>query len=194
MVGPSGAGKDTLIQLARARFAGDDRVVFARRLITRGPDAHEDHIPIDREDLRARISAGEVALNWSAHGLDYAVPSSIDAAIAAGQIVIVNVSRRIIAEALAKYARVVVVVVTAPADILAERLKARGRETSADVAGRLERRASDVSPADARTVVIENVGRAEIAAARLIALIGELAPATAPIGGSAELPQQAPHF
>ena len=42
--GPSGVGKDTLINHARAGLAGRPEFVFVRRIITRRPDAHlEDH-------------------------------------------------------------------------------------------------------------------------------------------------------
>lgn len=171
VVGPSGAGKDTLLRLAKAHFGSDERIVFPRRLITRGIDAHEDHDSITPDDLRARVASGGVALAWRAHGLDYAVPASVDAAIADGCIVVVNVSRRIIAEAMAKYARAVVVYVTAPASVLAERLKARGRETAADVAGRLDRADSGGRPDGPHVVVIDNSDDPTIATRRLIDLI-----------------------
>ena len=44
VVGPSGAGKDTVIAYARDRFADDASVEFVRRVITRPSDAaSEDH-------------------------------------------------------------------------------------------------------------------------------------------------------
>lgn len=171
VVGPSGAGKDTLIRRAQAHFAGNERIVFPRRLITRPSDAHEDHDPIDTASLKARIEAGDVALSWQAHGLDYAVPGAVDVAIAGGHVVIVNVSRKIIPDALAKYDHAVVVHVTAPAHVLAERLKARGRETAEDVAGRLDRAEGGGQPQGPNVVTIENVGDPAIAARRLVDLI-----------------------
>ena len=46
VVGPSGAGKDSLINLARMHYADDPRIGFVRRVITRPADgATEDHVP-----------------------------------------------------------------------------------------------------------------------------------------------------
>ncbi len=179
VVGPSGAGKDTLLRLAKAHFVASDAVVFPRRLITRGPDTHEDHDCIDRDLLAQKVAAGDVALAWAAHGLDYAVPADVDRAVADGKVVVVNVSRKIIPAALAKYARVVVVVVTAPADVLAERLQRRGRETSEDVAARLDRADSQYLPPAPELTVIQNVGDPHLAAQRLINLVDELVAAVA---------------
>jgi len=38
VVGPSGAGKDSLLKAAREEFRGDPRIGFARRVITRPAD------------------------------------------------------------------------------------------------------------------------------------------------------------
>src|SRR5262249_20842835 len=43
VVGPSGAGKDTLIGLARAELAPDSRVIFPKRVITRPSSSAEDN-------------------------------------------------------------------------------------------------------------------------------------------------------
>jgi len=48
VVGPSGAGKDTLLNAARVRLADDANVRFAQREVTRPPTpGGEDHLPID---------------------------------------------------------------------------------------------------------------------------------------------------
>ncbi len=190
VVGPSGAGKDTLLRLARDSFATDALIAFPKRIVTRGPDAHEDHLPMPEEAFAAYVARGDAALWWRAHGLGYAVPGAVDAVIAAGGIVVVNVSRRIIASAAGKYSRLAVVHVTAPAKVLAERLARRGREDAADVAGRLGRASEDLPDAP-NLVVIENVGDPAIGARRLVRLIGELRTGTDPAGAAAAVSRAA---
>jgi ribose 1,5-bisphosphokinase len=135
VVGPSGAGKDTLLQVARHVLAGNARFRFVRRFITRPADpAGEDHEPVTEAEFASR----DFALQWRAHGLRYGIPADVAGDVASGMAVVANVSRAVIAEAAARFA-VRVIEVTAPPHILAERLAGRGRETAADVAARLAR-------------------------------------------------------
>ena len=91
VVGPSGAGKDTLINFARERLAGDARFVFARRVVTRPADAgSEVHDSFGAAEFDAALAAGAFGLNWSAHGLRYGLPIGLDDDIAAGRTVIAN--------------------------------------------------------------------------------------------------------
>jgi phosphonate metabolism protein PhnN/1,5-bisphosphokinase (PRPP-forming) len=132
VVGPSGAGKDTLLNAAKDAFRGDARVHFARRVITRPADPDgENHKPVTEAEFAVR----DLALSWAAHGLRYGI-SAVDSA----PVVVANVSRGVIAQAAAQYP-VRVIEVTAPPDVLAARLAARGRETAADVTRRLSRTA-----------------------------------------------------
>jgi ribose 1,5-bisphosphokinase len=173
VVGPSGAGKDTLIARARARLAADFFASFPTRLITRAPDTTEQSAALDEPEFERLIAGGGAALFWRAHGLGYAVPVEINRTIAAGGVVVVNVSRAIIPEALARYERVTVVLVTAPIDVLAKRLAGRGRESAEDIAARL-RRAEGHLPAAPSLVVIQNVGDPEEGAMRLEDVVRDL--------------------
>lgn len=135
VVGPSGAGKDTLLNAARRDLASNPRFRFVRRTITRPADpGGEDHEPVTDAVFLTR----DFALQWGAHGLRYGIPSDIATDIALGMCVVANVSRGVIATAAERYPTRVIEV-TAPPEVLAARLAARGRESAADVAARLAR-------------------------------------------------------
>jgi ribose 1,5-bisphosphokinase len=135
IVGPSGAGKDTLLDLASTALFADPRIRFVRRVITRPADSGgEDHEPISDSAFAVR----SFALQWQAHGLRYGIPADITADLDRGRTVVANVSRGVIAQAAGRFPTCVVVI-TAPPHILAQRLAARGRESAGDVAKRLAR-------------------------------------------------------
>ena len=134
VVGPSGAGKDTLIAGACA-LRPELRLV--RRVITRPTDAGgEDFEGVTEAEFLRRRAKGEFALDWQAHGLWYGIPA---AQLDGDGPVLFNGSRAALPAAVALIPGLVVVVVTAPAAVLAARLAARGRESVEDVRARLER-------------------------------------------------------
>ena len=156
VVGPSGAGKDTVLAYARQHLQAYDHVLFPRRVVTRPPGPGEDHEPATEAEFAAR----RFALCWEAHGLRYGIPQEIETDLARGRIVIVNVSRAVIAQARARY-HCKVIEITAPVEILARRLALRGREREADIAARLARQAA---PVEADATII-NDGAPEAAGA-----------------------------
>ena len=94
VVGPSGAGKDSLMAHAARAYAGDDRVVFARRVITRPADAGgEDHEGVDAATFDRLERDGAFCISWRAHGLAYGIPAETLRDLAAGRVVVVNGSR-----------------------------------------------------------------------------------------------------
>ncbi len=178
VVGPSGAGKDTLMAGARLRFGADPRFRFVRRSITRPASAGgEDHESLDRESFLRRRDAGGFALWWEAHGLLYGIPSGIEADLSAGRCVVANLSRGALAEADARYP-LLVLEITAPPSLCAARLAARGREDPDKIAERLAREAP--LPPALRVRRVENDGTPEDGAARVAAVL--LAAAGGPEG------------
>lgn len=154
VVGPSGAGKDSLIRHARQELAHDPRFVFPRRVVTRPPSAAEDNLEVGRERFAELAKAGAFLASWEAHGLSYGIPAEIADDLAAGRRAVCNVSRTVVGELRRRCPDVLAVEVTAPSRILAERLAARGRSADGPTGERLARSARiDVSEPPDVTVV-----------------------------------------
>lgn len=169
VVGPSGAGKDTLLRLAQAACADDHEIVFPRRIVTRASSADEDNIALSPDEFARARDHGDFAVHWDAHGHSYALPLEINDDIRAGRAVVVNVSRTVIAALRGTYANVVVVAITAPPDVLAQRLAARARHSDGNIADRLARSVDDASAnAD---VTILNAGSADYHSRHLLRVI-----------------------
>jgi len=168
VVGPSGAGKDTLLDEVRQMLNADPRFVFQQRTITRPAAAGgEAHRAVSPETFVAEEVRGDFALSWRAHELAYGLPMAMVGALATGTHVIANMSRAVVAEAVARFSPVCVIHITAPDDVLRARLAARGRESSADQAARVVRAAE--IPADAAVIEIVNDGPVAVGAERLLA-------------------------
>lgn len=169
VVGPSGAGKDTLLRLARAASVDDPSVVFPRRVVTRESSADEDNVAVTFDEFRRAREHGDFAVHWEAHGHFYALSTGVDDDIRAGRTVVVNVSRTVISALRQTYANVVVVAVTAPPEVLAARLAARARHSDGNIAERLTRNVDEASaPAD---VTILNAGTADYHSRQLLRVI-----------------------
>jgi ribose 1,5-bisphosphokinase len=170
VVGPSGAGKDTLIDAVRAACRDEASVAFPRRVITRPSSSAEDHDTMSAAAFDQAAANGAFALRWMAHGLKYGIPAAIDDDIRAGRTVVCNLSRTVIGSARKRYARVTIALVTAPQEMLAARLSARGRGSDGSIMDRVQRTVPANSDLNA-DVVIENTGAVETAAAMLLRVV-----------------------
>jgi ribose 1,5-bisphosphokinase len=168
VVGPSGAGKDTLLNLARAACAGNPSIVFPRRLVTRAASVAEDNVQIDDEAFERLLAEGALSVHWGAHGHRYALPRDVEDEVRAGRTVVANVSRTVVDRLRQDYADVVVVAISAPPEILAERLAARARGTDGAIELRLARSFDDTVAPD---ITIVNVGDPAAHADRLLQAI-----------------------
>jgi ribose 1,5-bisphosphokinase len=169
VVGPSGAGKDTLLGLAKAACADDGNIVFPRRVITREASASEENEEVSVGTFQEALMRGEYAMHWEAHGHRYALSRAIDNEIRAGRTIVTNVSRTVIGAMRRAYADVVVVLITAPPNVLAERIAMRARGSDGTVENRLRRTVEDASAAPNVTIV--NTGSAEYHSRQLVRVI-----------------------
>lgn len=174
LMGPSGSGKDSLLNAARERLA-ERGCVIARRVITRSAEAlGEDAIGVSPAEFDAQEQTGEFALSWRANGLAYGIPRQIDGWLAAGQDVLVNGSRAYLPEARQRYPDLIGVLLTVEPAVLRERLLRRGRESLEQIEQRLARNAQfDVAAAERDGLhLLDNSGSLEWARDNLLALHG----------------------
>lgn len=165
IVGPSGAGKDTLIAGAMAARP-DLRLV--RRVITRPTAAGgEDFEGVTEPAFAARKAAGEFAMDWQAHGLHYGIPR---AQILGPGPILFNGSRAALPAAQSAFPDLAVILVTAPDAVLAARLALRGREGVEDISARLARAAFALPPG-ITAITVQNDSTPAIGIARLLAAL-----------------------
>ncbi|MFP6849279.1 MAG: phosphonate metabolism protein/1,5-bisphosphokinase (PRPP-forming) PhnN [Pseudomonas sp.] len=174
LMGPSGSGKDSLLDAARERLAERDCLI-ARRVITRSAEAvGEDAIGVTSAEFDQQEAAGGFALSWRANDLAYGIPQQIDDWLAAGQDVLVNGSRAYLPEARLRYPDLIGVLLTVEPAVLRERLLRRGRESIEQIEQRLARNAQfDAAAAECDGLhLLDNSASIEHARDNLLMLIG----------------------
>ncbi len=171
VVGPSGVGKDTLLDYARERMAPYDAggPLFVRRAITRPAGRGESHEPVSEAEFTRAEAAGRYSLRWRAHGLGYGLPAAVNDAVGAGRVVVANVSRAVLGTLAESFADLRVVRISVSPAVQAERLLARGREDNAAIAARIER--TDPAPSAPVDLEIVNDGTVAEAGELLVAFL-----------------------
>jgi len=140
VVGPSGAGKDTLLHWLVAHWPGPAPLHWARRTITRPADAGgEPHEAMDTPAFERLRDANAFAWHWTAHGLHYGVRHTELQGLTSGACVLLNGSRGHLGAATARFPGMAVLHITASADTLTARLQARQRESEEDIRERVLR-------------------------------------------------------
>ncbi|MBM3108557.1 phosphonate metabolism protein/1,5-bisphosphokinase (PRPP-forming) PhnN [Pseudomonas sp. V1] len=172
LMGPSGVGKDSLIDAARAKLL-EHNVAIVRRVITRSAEAKgEDAVGVSVERFEQLCAMGEFALHWRANGLAYGIPKEIDSWLQQGRTVLVNGSRAYLAEARKCYPDLLAILLTVDPQVLRQRLLARGRESLEDIEQRLAR-SQQLQLADQTVCVLDNSGQLDDTVAQLMALLRE---------------------
>ncbi|TAJ36513.1 MAG: phosphonate metabolism protein/1,5-bisphosphokinase (PRPP-forming) PhnN [Reyranella sp.] len=174
VMGPSGAGKDSVLGRARALLPAEAPVAFAHRYITRPHDiGGENHVAVSRAEFAVRRAHGLFAYHWHAHGNDYGVGREIHEWRAAGMTVVVSGSRDHFQRTGGLDSLARPVLITASPERLQQRLAGRGRETALEASERLDR-AGAYAIDDPRLVTIVNDGALDDAAQIFVTLLSRL--------------------
>ncbi len=173
--GPSGAGKDSVIDSAREHLADNRQIVFSQRLMTRAVPAGADHLELEPEQFERLRDNDGLAWHWEAHAHHYGVSQRYARQVSWGRVVVVNGSREHVGR-LHVDPKVRVVQVLADPAAIAVRLARRGRDAPEGIASRLARNAR-LGPVRA-DLVISNDGALAAAGQRLASYLVSLATTT----------------
>lgn len=172
VIGPSGAGKDSLMTYARQQIDGRLPVLFAHRYITRPMDAGgENHVELSVAEFQKRRALGLFALDWQSHQNFYGIGNEIVNWLNAGANVVVNGSREYLSTATERFPATRVVLITVSPDVLRQRLTDRGRETPAEIDARIERSRQLVPVTHPNLILLSNDAPLAESGARFIELL-----------------------
>ena len=171
LIGPSGSGKDSLIDAAREQLTAAG-VKIARRIITRSAEAKGEAAQgVTAQQFEAMRAQGAFAMHWQANGLSYGIAQHVDQWLEAGSAVLVNGSRAYLAEARRRYPDLLAVLIDVKPQVLRQRLLARGRETPDEIEQRLARNAGLQAFDDPAVHVLDNSTTLEAAVTGLFKLL-----------------------
>jgi ribose 1,5-bisphosphokinase len=172
-VGPSGAGKDSLLAWLREHLGASSNLDFARRTIDRPATAQgEQHESLIAE-FQAALAGGEFAMHWAANGHWYGIRPAELRGLNQGRWVVVNGSRAHLPEASRLYPGLTVLHITADRTVLLDRLVARQRESRAQISARLERSVPFSVPAGCVLMQVHNNTTLDDAGQQLLKCLGD---------------------
>jgi ribose 1,5-bisphosphokinase len=172
VVGPSGAGKDSVLIWLRQRLSNGVPMHWARRTIDRPVSQDldtEQHESVDGLTFKRMVDAGEFAMHWHANRHRYGIRHSEMAFLLdTNGSVVVNGSREHLHIAANGYPGLTVLHITADSDVLRERLKRRGRESADAIEERLQRNVTLYPPPGCGWIEIQNNASLDHAGLELI--------------------------
>ncbi|MCY1289171.1 Ribose 1,5-bisphosphate phosphokinase PhnN [compost metagenome] len=172
LMGPSGAGKDSLLEAVREILLGRGYRV-ARRVISRSAESvGEEARSVSEAQFAELERQGAFAMSWRANGLAYGIPVEIDEWLAAGWDVLVNGSRGYWPQVRRRYPQALGVLLQVEPAELRRRLLLRGRETPPEIEARLARNELFRAELDA-VRPLDNSGPLPATVARLLTLLTE---------------------
>jgi ribose 1,5-bisphosphokinase len=177
VVGPSGAGKDTLLSWLKSRVRTSSLLHWARRTIDRPPSTDsnaEQHESIDSIGFVNLRKEGAFAMHWEANSHRYGIRFQEIAPLYQFKWVIVNGSRGYLSKAASEYPGMTILHITADQELLRKRLIDRGRESNQLIEERIRREVPIITPPQSSLIEIINNGSLESVGSLLLQRLGEL--------------------
>ena len=177
VVGPSGAGKDTLLAWLKSHIRPSSLLHWARRTIDRPTSSQinaEQHESVNSQEFQKLLKDNAFAMHWKANSQQYGIRSQEIAPLYQSEWVIVNGSRGYLPQAATDFPGLTVLHITANKDVLRKRLIDRGRENNELIEQRLKRDVSMTIPPLCNFIEIINNGSLESVGSLMLQRLGEL--------------------
>ncbi len=178
VVGPSGAGKDSVLSWLREHTPESAPVHWARRTIDRPNSAEpgaENHEQVDAAAFEQLVADAAFAMHWDANTHRYGIRhSQLERLNDSSGCVMVNGSRAYLPMAAHKYPGLTVLHITATPAVLRQRLLARGRESEDAIELRMLRPFSLEIPSGCASIEILNDSTLDKAGWQLVAKLRAL--------------------
>jgi len=178
VVGPSGAGKDSLLAWLKARWPAPAPVHWTRRTIDRplAADSNaEQHESVTTAQFEALVAADRFALHWAANGHRYGIRREEMHPPGHVRWLIVNGSRAYLGHAAATNPGLTVLHITASKSVLRDRLIRRDREAPDAIEARLDRQVPLALPTGCGLIEVSNDGLLEIAGQQVLMVLENVA-------------------
>jgi len=140
VMGPSGAGKDSLMRWVMENKSASMKLHWAKRLVTRHwpqGEGSDEHVSL--EDFEKLLENQALAMHWFAHDLHYGILNSELMSHPPDAWLLINGSRAYFSRALELYPQLLAIHITASTPTLEERLNQRARESEDKISSRLTR-------------------------------------------------------
>jgi ribose 1,5-bisphosphokinase len=177
VVGPSGAGKDTLLTWLKSHVRSSSLLHWARRTIDRPSSIEfnaEQHESVEAEEFEKLLKEGAFAMHWEANSHRYGIRFQEIAPLYQFKWVIVNGSRGYLSSVAKDYPGLTILHITADQELLRKRLIDRGRESNEMIEERLRREVPIITPPHSNLIEIINNGSLESVGSFMLQRLGEL--------------------
>lgn len=175
VVGPSGAGKDSVLDWLRTHLPAKLPIAWAQRTIDRPctPEG-ELHESVETTQFQHLLATQAFAMHWTANGHHYGIRHAQLDGLSQGHWIFVNGSRAYIPQAAAHCPGLTVLHITADVQVLEHRLWARGRESLQAIQDRLHRTPPLQLPPGCNLIEVQNNGSLESSGQQLLVALRTL--------------------